>query len=206
MLTTRSKPLGYRIRGFTLTEILVSIAMIAILAATIYPTVMGRVRSASTTSLSQTFAGLSAGIAEYKRATGHYPGSLLLLTTPPIFSDLDICAAQTGATAVALWRGPYASRPIPSSGIPMGDGTIPTGLRRVIISGTYAYLMIDAAAVPQSTADDLESQLDGGTADGTAGTIRYTTSQINSTSTSAQINATAAPYTNLSYAIPINSC
>lgn len=194
-----------RRRAFTLAEVLISLAIMSIVAAVVYPTVMSRVRSSVSSSLMQTLVGLSQGIAEYKRAVTHYPGSLLLLTTAPVSTDLDICGNETGSTAVALYRGPYASRVILSTGIPMGDGAIMPGLRRVT-SGTSTYLLIDVANVPQQVADDLELQLDGTSTDATAGTIRYTSSAIAATTTSAAIAAAESGNTNLSFAIPINSC
>src|SRR5579885_1937912 len=82
MLTNRTRRATPRCRSaFTLFEVLVSVALVAVLGAVIYPTVMSRVRSSVSSSLMQTLVSLSQSIAEYKRAVTHYPGSLLLLTT-----------------------------------------------------------------------------------------------------------------------------
>ena len=197
------RPLGRR--GFSLGEIVVALAIIAIMAAMIYPTIASNLKDSRSTALSQTFAGLSSGIAEYKRATTRYPGSLLLLTTAPVAADLDICGNATTATLVALWRGPYASRLITTDGLAIGDATMPTGLRRVT-AGTNIFLMIDAPAVETDVADALESLYDAGTASATTGTIRSTTASIAATTTSALIAAAPSGTTNVSYAIPINSC
>jgi hypothetical protein len=87
----------------------------------------------------------------------------------------------------------------------MGDANIHIGLRRVVV-GSAIFLIIDAEDVEIATANDLEAQLDGGTADLTAGTIRATAASIAATATSALINASDAGALNVSYAIPINSC
>jgi prepilin-type N-terminal cleavage/methylation domain-containing protein len=195
-------------RGFTLMEVLAALGIIAVLTAVVLPALNGKLRDSRTTALSQTFLGLSQGIAEFKRATTMYPSSLTLLTTAPVAgSTLNICGTGNTftATAVSLWRGPYSSRVILSTGIPMGDAIIPTGLRRVT-AGSSTFLLIDAADFEIASVNDLESQLDGGTADLTAGTIRATSSSIAATPTSAAINAPDAGTYNVSYAIPINSC
>jgi hypothetical protein len=120
------------------------------------------------------------------------------LTAAPGATDDDICGNDLTAANVTLWRGPYASRQITTSGILVGEYTIRNTLRRV--AGTPVLLMIDAAAVSTEVVSDLESQLDAGTADGTTGTIRYTTAAVGTLAV-----APSGTY-NLSYAIPINSC
>jgi prepilin-type N-terminal cleavage/methylation domain-containing protein len=192
--------------GFTLTEVLVALAILALVSAMVYPTVANKIRDARTASLLQTFQGLASGAAEYKRAVTRYPGSLTNLTTAPLTTSLDICGNQI-LTLNALWRGPYASREILASGLVVGEITIQPGLRRVT-SGTNIYLVIDAPAVDLDIVNSMEKQMDVGTADLTTGTIRAQTTQINATTTSTLIPAVVAGSntTNLSYAMPINSC
>lgn len=192
-------------RGFTMMEVIVTLAIMAVLTAVLLPALNNKLRDSRTTALSSTFLGLSQGIAEFKRATTRYPSSLLLLTNTPTSSDLDICGNVLSTTPASLWRGPYSSRVITSNGISMGDGVIPTGLRRVT-AGSSTFLLIDGADVEIATVTDLESQLDGSPSDLTAGTIRATSSSIPATGTSALINAPDAGSYNVSYAIPINSC
>ena len=199
------RPHGRRRGAFTLVEVVTALVIIAIVAAVIYPTIATNLKNSRSTALSQTFSGLSQGIAEYKRATTRYPGSLLLLTTTPVAADFDICGNATTATLAALWRGPYTSRLITTDGLAIGDAVIPTGLRRVT-SGSNIFLMIDAPAVETAVADALETLYDAGTASASTGTIRSTTAAIAATTTSAAIAAAPTGTTNVSYAIPINSC
>lgn len=114
-----------------------------------------------------------------------------------------------GAANVALWRGPYVSRQILAGGVSVGDATIQTGIRRQTV-GTAFFLLIDATGVETSIANDLESQLDGGTADATGGTIRFTTAaiaaQVAPANPTAAIPAAPAGTVNLSYSIPVRGC
>jgi prepilin-type N-terminal cleavage/methylation domain-containing protein len=186
-------------RGFTLMEVLVTVAIIAVLTAVLLPALTGKLRDSRTTAISQTFLGLSQGIAEFKRATTRYPSSLTLLTTPPTAANTDICANALSTTPSSLWRGPYSSRIISGGGISMGDALIELSLRRVV-SGSSTFLMIDTHDVESTTTSDLESQLDGTPADAANGTIRWTSAAVGAAPT-----ASAGTF-NVSYAIPINSC
>lgn len=185
-------------RGFTLAEVLIALAIMAIAGAMVIPVVFSQIRASQVAALSQTYAGLSQGIGEFKRATTRYPLLLSSLSAAPTATDDDICGNDLTAANVALWRGPYATRQITASGILVGEYTIRSTLRRV--AGTPVLLMIDAGAVSTDVVTDLESQLDAGAADGTTGTIRYTSSAVGG------LGAAPAGTYNVSYAIPINSC
>jgi prepilin-type N-terminal cleavage/methylation domain-containing protein len=191
---------SFRLRrpGFSLAEVLVAITIVAVVAATVIPVVFSRIRASQVSAFSQTFAGLSQGIAEFKRATTRYPALLSYLSAQPIATDNDICGNDILAANVALWRGPYASRIITAGGIVVGDYTIENSLRRV--AGTPILIMIDVGSVRTEVVDDLEDQLDAGGNDGSTGTIRYVTTAIGS------LPGAAAGTYNLSYAIPVNSC
>jgi type IV pilus assembly protein PilE len=198
--------------GFSLLEILVAIAIMAVMAAVVYPAVSSKLRDSRTAVAAQTLLGLSQAIAEEKRATTMYPGNLQLLTTvPSAGSSYNICGALAStnvysSTQAGLWRGPYISRDILSTGVVIGDATINAGLRRVV-SGSSTWLVMDVPAVEQKIAEDLDTQFDGGGASSsTTGTIQWSTSSITGTTTSSAVSSTASPLTNLSYYMPINSC
>jgi len=195
-------------QAFTMVEILVSLSILAILSAVIVPQMLGKMKDSRTAALSQTLLGLSQAIGEHKKATTKYPGQLTFLTTAPLATSPETCGGAIGA-ASALWRGPYVSRQILASGVGAGDAIIQTGIRREV-SGTSTFILIDATGVETSIANDLESQLDGGTADATGGTIRYTTAaipaQVAPANPTAAIPAAPTGTVNLSYSIPVRGC
>jgi prepilin-type N-terminal cleavage/methylation domain-containing protein len=195
-VSSRNRPFSRY--GFTLAEILIALAIVAVVGAMVIPVVFSQIRASQVSALSQTYAGLSQGIAEFKRATTRYPLLLSSLSATPAATDDDICGNDLTATNVALWRGPYTTRQITTNGVLIGEYTIRNTLRRV--AGTPVMLMMDAGAVSTDIVTDLESQLDAGAADGTTGTIRYTSAAVGS------LGAAPAGTYNLSYAIPINSC
>lgn len=182
-------PGGVR-RGFSMMEILVALGIMAVLTAVLVPALSSKARDGRTAAIAQTLQGLAQGIAEYKKATTRYPSTLQLLTTAPVAGSLDACGNST--TTFILWRGPYVSREMLSTGTPMGDGQILNALTRVT-SGTQAFLQIKVTGVETKTADDLETLLDGTTTSpATTGTLRQ---------------AAGGPgVADISYTFPINGC
>lgn len=192
-------------RGFSLAEILVGLAIIAVLTAVAFPMLMTKVQDARRAALSQSLLAITQAVAEYRKAVTRYPPTLTVLTQPPVAgSTTDACGGTNYLSAInaANWRGPYVSREMLTTGLPMSDGVIQNALRRVATSSTTA-LLIDVAAVESRVVTDMESDLDGSPADPTDGTIRYTTSALPSPST---VPAAPAGTYNLSYSIPISGC
>lgn len=193
--------------GFTTVEVLVALAIVAVLSAIIVPEIVGRIRESRQSALSQTFFGLSQGIAEYRKAVTRYPYQLILLTQAPVSLDpaaKDACGNDLNASHINNWRGPYVSRQLLGTGIAMGDAHIQNQLRRIQVSSSY-FLLIDAGSVDTTIAVGLENEFDGtSTNPETTGTIRYQTAALPSPSTVT----TAAPagMVNLSYSIPIAGC
>jgi prepilin-type N-terminal cleavage/methylation domain-containing protein len=187
-------------RGFTVLEILIGIALIAIMSAAVIPTLMGRVRDAQTSALGQSLFSLSQAIFEYRKAVTSYPSQLVLLATKPQGTNTDLCGNQIGNGNANSWRGPYVSRELVSGGIGIGDAQIQNSLRRTPAAPALpTTLYIDVVMVDTLTAVDLEAQFDGD-ANPATGSIRYTTLAV------PPIPAAAPGTVTLSYAMPVNGC
>jgi len=192
-----------RFRGaFTVLEILISLALIAVMAAVLVPSLMTRVRDARTSALAQTLFTLGQALFEYKKAVTAYPPTLDLLSTKPLSTSTDACGVtQIGNTNANNWRGPYVSRVLVTGGVNIGDATISNTLR--VQTGPPRILFIDVAAVEAASTTDLEAQFDGTTANpATTGAIQYTTAAIPATG----VPAAPAGTFNVSYGIPISGC
>lgn len=187
-------------RGFTVLEILIGIALIAIMSAAVIPALMGRVRDAQTSALGQSLFSLSQAIFEYRKAVTSYPGELVLLATKPLGTNTDLCGNNIGTGNANSWRGPYVSRELVSGGIGIGDAQIVNTLRRTPAAPALpTSLYIDVTMVDTLTAVDLEAQFDGDANPGT-GSIRYSNGPVGS------IPAAAPGTVTLSYAMPVNGC
>jgi len=92
-------------RGFTLIEIMVVIAVIAILASLVAPNVFRHVGTANETTARAQIEMLGAALDAYRLDNGRYPTTsqgLSALMTPP-----------GGEGGARNWRGPYLRREVP---------------------------------------------------------------------------------------------
>ena len=150
-------------RGFTLAEVLVSVALLAILASVTYPTIRGRIRDGYTAAIVQEFGDIATAISAYRQNVGKYPPSLDYLVTLP-GTPKDFCAVDLSATAQANWRGPYLNRVI-SSSLPNywlvgNDDTVQVTLGSTTGTGVQLIeIFIDGA--DQATANDVDRAIDG---------------------------------------------
>lgn len=204
---TSRRPVSTPRRAFTLAEVLIAIAIMAIAGAVVIPALMTKIRTASTAALSQTLFALSQGVFQYRRAVTVYPPSLMYLATTPLTTTTDACGTTQIGNNANSWRGPYITREVPSGGVQVGDALIENALRRQVTASS-TYLLIDVAGVERKVATDLESQFDTGTPDSTSGAIRWTNQAISYTAGSivSNIPAPTAGTVNLSFAMPISGC
>jgi type IV pilus assembly protein PilE len=176
-----------RALGFTLMEILVALAIMAVLAAVIVPSLSQQIRSSNSTGLSQNLQSINNALQKYREDVGYYTQDLTLLTTKPSApASTDACGTTLSSSDVALWDGPYLTLAISSNGIQSGDAVISTTLTRspantsnsTVLEGTLTVL---ADGVTSKVADDVEAQFDASSTNSiTTGTVRYssTTSQL----------------------------
>ena len=90
--------------GFTLIEILVVIAVIAILASLVAPNVFQHVGTARSTTARSQVEMLATALDAYRLDNGHYPSTTQGLTA--------LVSAPTDEAATG-WRGPYLRRAVP---------------------------------------------------------------------------------------------
>ena len=100
--------------AFTLAEVLVAVAIVAILSAVILPTIQGRLREGYEDAIVQEFDNISSAVIAYRQDVGKYPPRLDYLTALPA-SPTDACGNGLTAAQQAKWHGPYISRTIPAA-------------------------------------------------------------------------------------------
>ncbi len=83
--------------GFTLIEILIAMAIIAILTAIVAPNLMRFVRKGGKTAATATLKTFKMSIREFKSDTGQYPRSLKDLIKRPTYDE----------AITKKWDGPY---------------------------------------------------------------------------------------------------
>lgn len=96
--------------GFTLIEILVTIIIIAVLAAVVIPAVTNQIGAADPTRVAEDMANLRTGIETFSlNVRPRSPGDLDDLANPITTADLDIKAQNYSSSSVTAWNGPYIS-------------------------------------------------------------------------------------------------
>lgn len=154
----------------TIVEVLIALAILAIIAAVVLPTTAGQLREGHATALANQLANLREAIGNYRQNVGAYPISLTQLTTQPV-GGTDACGTALSNGEVNGWRGPYINQNIVGN-VPVGNAIIVASLARTT-SGTAVLLQMRAARVENDIASDLEEQFDGNANFGT-GTILWT--------------------------------
>src|SRR4051812_19945271 len=182
--------------AFTVFEVLISLALLAIVSAVVIPALMGRIRDARSSALGQTLFSVSLAIFEYKKGVTVYPPQLIYLSQKPGATVTDACGANAiGATNSNNWRGPYITRELVTNGINIGDARIVDSVS-VSPAGPPSRLFINVAGVDTLTAVDLERQFDGTPENPATGTLRYQKAAI-----PPSIPAASAGQVNVQYGI-----
>jgi general secretion pathway protein G len=170
--------------GFTLPEVLTSMALVAVLASVVVPTVRGRMEDGYEDAVIQEFQSLGSAITAYRQDVGHYPPSLDYLSALPA-NPRDFCGHALGANVAAKWNGPYTSRTITATYAIGQRDAVQVALQRPATTA----IGVQISGADTSTARSVDYKIDG-IPGVTAGTLRYTSS--NGTTTMTYIIPTRA--------------
>jgi len=103
-------------RAFTFVEIVVTVAVVTLLAVLVVPTVTGLVRPAFASALGDQLEAMQRAVLLFRDENGYWPGQLHLLWVRPASSSTNLCGdpslGQSGPQVpttqqVDNWDGPY---------------------------------------------------------------------------------------------------
>jgi prepilin-type N-terminal cleavage/methylation domain-containing protein len=160
--------------GFTLAEALIALAIIATMAAVLYPAMSAQLRRGQSAATASALTNLRDAIVAYRGNVADYPSTLSLLTNAPVAGATDACGNVLSAAQRNAWRGPYLTQNI-SGSMTIGDGTALDALVRnpatdaATAPGTLTIRVIN---VDSTVAVDVDRQYDG-TVDLTSGVILW---------------------------------
>src|SRR2546430_15920705 len=110
-------------RGFSLAEILVALALLALLAAVLLPTVAGQILKGDAGRVVQDINSVRSGAEQFLTDVHRYPGKYsdlakVISTTSgsPNF-HVDILGNAYNGSMVTKWKGPYVTKDTNSSGV-----------------------------------------------------------------------------------------
>ena len=175
--------------GASLGEILVAMAIVAVMAAVIVPVFMDRLQTAHANAVISEMTNVENGLRMFYRDVGRYPRQLNYLSALEDLNGIrDACGGTIAASNQADYRGPYINRPlqlIDRYGTPpntryilaTGDSveaTITRTTSTTVGGGTQQVLQIQIFGPDKAMTEYIDEKVDG-VLDGTSGTVRYTT-------------------------------
>ena len=156
--------------GFTLPEVLVTVAIVAVLAAIVVPAVTQQISKGDDATVSSTITALRTATTAFVSDTKKWPGRVQDLFQQPGSTDLDAFDVAYGSTITSKWKGAY------------GTGTWSTTDSLDIIYGRIidsmqvvsGQLMIYMKVPGLSNITYVDGLIDGGTGNA-AGNLTWTT-------------------------------
>ncbi len=181
--------------GFTLIEIIVALAVMLILAATITPSVLGILDKERVEKGAAVLANLAGAVAKFKSDVTKNPSRLSELAELITTQKDNSCGARFSTGEAGNWNGPYINRVISAGGLAMEFGTAQDLMVRVpataAAAGSAGILQIVVTGVSEQDATALNDQVDGDNSS-TLGTVRW--------------SAPSNGYVELYYTMAISGC
>lgn len=166
--------------GFTLAEILIALALIAILAAVLLPTVASQIGKGDAGRVMQDADAVRAGIEQFLADVHRYPSKYSQLTKAITTADRDVNGTLYPSGLVAKWKGPYTTKLLnDASVLPTGFGAVirDTLVKTLNASNSVNYVTVVIVGIDWVGFSRLELDIDGTSADSatavTTGMLRW---------------------------------
>jgi prepilin-type N-terminal cleavage/methylation domain-containing protein len=158
-------------RGFSLGEILVAVAIVAVLAAVVLPSIGSQLNKGDNGRVESDLTAIQSGIQQFLADVRRYPASLQQLFVLITTSDKGIDGVVYTTAQVNRWRGPYVTKDT------MGAGATGFGQR---ITATFVdttvtaqkWMMVVVPGIDTINAVEIDAAMDDGKT--ATGQIRWT--------------------------------
>jgi type IV pilus assembly protein PilE len=173
--------------GFTLPEVLVTVAIIAVLAAMVVPAVTQQIGKGDAPSMQGSVTGLRTAVTSFVSDVRKFPGAVTQLQDPISNTDKELGTTAANGTAFTTaiagrWKGPYESSGNTTGQIPLGQGWVTVDSIFKTSAPAYTVFSLTKTNATVGDAADLDMLVDGvGIADSTAGLIRWHPAALSAT-------------------------
>lgn len=152
--------------GFTLAEILIALALIAVLAAVLLPAVAGQISKGDAGRAMQDLDAVRAGVDQFLADVHRYPKLVRHLTTKVTGTDRDVNGTLYPAGLAVKWSGPYITKTLNDAGvIPTGFGAnIQDSLVKVLNTNGINYVTVRIHPMDSAAFARLDLEIDGASA------------------------------------------
>ncbi len=156
-------------RGFTLAEVLVTLAIIAVMAAVLLPSLNSQLSKGDAGRMAQDLTNIQTGAQAFLADVHRYPSSMTQLTTALSGTPTDLLGSTIPSALMAKWKGPYVAKDVVSA---TSVGTLSTAFTKVTNTPGNAvdYLAISITGIATADWVRLEDILDEGYSSSTAST------------------------------------
>jgi prepilin-type N-terminal cleavage/methylation domain-containing protein len=169
-------------RGFTLAEILVALALMALLAAVLLPTVAGQVMKGDAGRVTNDLQAVRSGAEQFLADISRYPGKYSDISKVITTTNTDILGNTYKGSHVTRWKGPYVTKDTTNATVVTGfGGTIGNVFMQVTNTNAIPYLTVVVVGISGPDFDKIDEQMDG-VVNRTSGLMRWnSTGGIDST-------------------------
>jgi len=169
-----------RRKGFTLPEVLVTVTIVAVLAAVMVPAVINQVGKGDAPSVNQDVDGIRTAITTFAADTRHFPGRLSHLGGSTLSSIATDILGNAYGSDNANYRGPYApivSGHIGPTGAIFADSLVTVGnhgicMKDSVLTGVSQITPSQAAQLKVAL-DQVNPAIAGSSGVSGAGTVTY---------------------------------
>lgn len=159
-------------RGFTLPEVLVTLAIVATLAAVLVPALNNQLSKGDAGRLTSDIVAIQTAVGAFVSDVRRYPADLTDLKTKPGAADLDVLGNAFGNVLIAKWRGPYLSKDLSGGGMPTGYGSTISGTFSSSSYNDIQYLTIAVGPITEAEFSNIDQIIDE-SANSTTGQLRF---------------------------------
>jgi prepilin-type N-terminal cleavage/methylation domain-containing protein len=147
-------------KGFTLAEVLVVLAITAVMAAVLMPVLIKQFRKGDMGRVVSDISSVQTGVEAFAADVRRIPSSLTDLTTAVTTSTTDIHGVLLPQTLVDRWNGPYLNKEAVAGVFPTGFGGAISSTIDIAGNGIdFAIITIDG--LTETEVADLDVEIDG---------------------------------------------